>query len=401
MAQGPEDHVQAGIDQFDPDADDFPAPNLPSGYFDGRDLPDLPDRERRAFDIHRDDDAPLHRHSYLYSVEFPTKGGGKDRGDSETGTIELRARTWTHRPDLPRAYRQAVEGAAHKAATLFNSTIETPAYGGYLDGFFDDIAHPNPGRGRWEDVERWEDADQRNAYDDAEAAPGKVDWNVEIYDEDDRLGGIAQGLAFPWRVTEEYEEGEMPVHVSPHKWNISFNDSLGKYDVHPPGNKSARRRYQPGGAGHGKVVRINEMPVGRLDSEGRTWLFPDYANGDTTTAKGGLKQYDRNAIIEQTDATPQALAKGGTLYMTGETETHIDLVTAREKPPGYKPADPDDVSETLQVRPGRDGRTITVLDIVDREESVGLRCERDEIITAFLGRSSPEYRHEVAREWSI
>jgi hypothetical protein len=388
---GPEDYVQDTLDVGREEAEQAARAvetEPRSGYFDGHDRDGLPAHELDPYGI--GDGAALFRHSYLYAVEFPTSAGGRD--ESENGLIELRSKVYTRNRTLPQGLKATVKSVAHKAGTLFNSN--PPAYSGYLDGFLAGIDVPG-GSGHWEDTQQvTPDTEDRH-----EPAIGKVAWNVEIYDGDQRLSGLGLGIAYPWTVSTRHEPGESPQHVAPHKWGISWNRSLEKYDVHPPGRTEARQRYQPGGAAHNKTVVINGLPVGNLDSEGRTWLFPDYTNGDTFTDRNGLEQYDREALVDRTGATYQALRDGGTLYLTGETETRINLVTAAEKPPGYQPSDPDNVSVSMGVQPGREGRTERRLDHLDPDDGIPLLCTADERIIRHLGLSSPEYREVVVRRW--
>lgn len=388
---GPEDFQQGTLDDVFPEtAPENPA-EVPRDYFDGYALDDLTMMSRDQFGLVPE--GTLHRHSYLYMAEFPVSGGGPD--ESPTGAIELRARTWNYQQEqnLSGALKATVKSIAHKAATVFNTTTETAAYAGYLDGFFTGIQPITSSNWESEPVDAADD----------EAAPGRIDWNVEVYDDDDRLSGIAQGIAEPWRVTEDTVPGREPVHVAPHKWTLSFNETRegGTYDVHPPARKRARERYKAGGAGNGKRVHINGKPIGKLDSEGRTWLTPEYARGDGHTTSGGFgTYYSRKGLIEETEATPQALRKGGTLYLTGETEDAVYLSTSRALPEGYEAVDPDDVAPGATVEPGREGATYLVLNIDTPSDGTPLECLRDERIIRHLGSSEPVWRHIVAERWT-
>jgi hypothetical protein len=104
--------------------------------------------------------------------------------------------------------------------------------------------------------------------------------------------------------------------------------------------------------------------------------------------------------VAETGATYQAIRDGGTLYLTGETENAIHLVTAREKPPGYKPVNPDDVSATLEVQEGSDAVQINLLTLQDPDESLRVECRRDEKIIKHMGRSdpTPSYTHLLGKK---
>lgn len=403
MPQGPEGEIeQPGLDTFRPTPDEFPTPAQPSNYFDGRNLDAYTTQSRQRYGLGGQPDSGLWRHSYLYVAEYPINR----RGDqSQTGTIELRGRTWSHEQQLPDDYKAAVKAAAHKAAVLFNSSTETPKYSGYLDGF--DAGAGNLGAGgKMEDSARWEDADQRHDYDASEAAAGKIDWNVEIYDESDQLRGIAQGLAYPWRSTERRVPGEEPVDVAKHVWTLG-DGRRDDYQVAPPSRKAARDRYRDG-AGNGKKVYVNGLPIGRVDDNGRTWLTPEYGRGDPEKTSGRFgTYYSREGLINRTAATPQALRKGGNLYVTGETEARINLRTAGALPDGYdrRKAASDDaadaVNPNLEARSGRAGRTERLLSIAAPGDTVPIRCTDDVAITNALGLSMPEYVHGIARRWYV
>lgn len=359
-----------------------------SGYFDGHRLEDVSITSRLEYGL---ESGSLHRHSFLYKVEYPVSGGGPD--ESETGVIELRGRTWAYTASLPDDYRGAVEATAQKAAVLFNSSRETGQYEGYLDGFFKGSFVPRVST-RWESEEV--------GASDPEASPGKVTWSVEVYDEDGNLSGVADGLAHPWRVESERVPGEEAEHIAPHKWRITFNDSRGDYQLAATGRSRARDRYKAGGPANDKLVYVNGQPVGRLDEEGRTWLSPGYGpDGEGHTASGAWGTYwSREGLVDETTATYQALRRGGVLYLTGETSHAIHLATSAALPPGYEPVDPDDVSDRQRAREGRDPYTRRVLFLAAPDDGVTIECRRDERVIRHLGYSIPRYRHAVARRWS-
>jgi len=356
-----------------------------SSYFDGFGLDELTDESRERFGLLSGN--TVTRHSYLYETEYPINRKGEE---SEFGKIECRGWTWSHREELPQPVWEMVEAAAHRSAQMIDNGVH-----GYPSGYLTGFNSYAAGGTR----------DPQDAYEsekiavDEEGALGAVVWSVEIYDEDGRLRGVAQGTAHPWIVNEEEVAGEPAVSVAPHKWNISFNDAREQYQVMPPGRTEARERYKPGGAAHDKTVYVNGKPIGKLDEEGRTWLMPEYGIGDGLSHRG---YWSREGLVQETEgATYAALRKGGTLYLTGEDEEKIDLVTARAKPPGYRAADPDDVSPDVQVRAGSAGGTRRVLGIRDTDTPLPIECRRDDKIINAMGMSNPTYRRTVRTGWYV
>lgn len=345
----------------------------------------------------RDGDGPLTRTSYVYQAVYQI-GSGKDK---EYGGIQLRGRVHTYGPADDRL-EAALETAAHRAAYMYDSGIQTPSYGpppadtrgtddndGYLSGFNSVESYRN-----WER----EQISPR----EMQTEVGVIDWSTEVYTDDSfddaELSGIAQGIADPWDTEVTSDPGRQARNIAPHKWGLSYNESRGQYDVHPPGRKAARDRYKPGGAGHDKTVYINDRPVGKLDANGRTWLQTEYAGNPNKTSGGFGTYYSREGLVDQTGATYSALSDGGVLYLTGESEDRIDLVTAAEKPPGYTPADPDSVSSTLRVQDGSqpvERRYLRLRDLGTGADEPVLRveCRRDQKLIKHMGRSNPRYSH--------
>lgn len=331
------------------------------------------------------DGGTVYRHSYHYHVAYPINAPGQQ---SETGVIELRSRIWLRKTEVPADLRQAVEHAAHRAAEVFDSSIETGDYSGYLTGFDIQAIEGSPViRQDWEGPEP-------NAGPNAQV--GKVDWNVEIMDHNDNLRGIAQGVANIWSLGKRDIPGREARHSTPHKWRIYKRDSDGRYQISPPSRTDAMARYRPGGAGAGKTVRINGKKVGSLGQRGRVFITPSYESGNDTHGD----QYSRQGVINQTGATPQAFRDGGVLYMTGETRHEVHLSTAAEKPDGYRAAEADQVSPDLEIEPGAEPTTI--LELHPRSgagEPTIIQGRRDEQITNALGYSSPPWAHRVTRRW--
>lgn len=328
----------------------------------------------------------LTRMSYVFQAVY--------KNGDDYGGIQLRGRVHTF-GQPPEKYREVLKETAHRAAHIYNSGIQTSSYvntqgaigtaagTGYLDGF-----NPVGVFSNWEVEQIPENR--------TETPIGAVDWSVEVYEEDTfddaDLAGIAQGFSYPYVVETEFLPGEQSVNIAPHKWGIvAPHDSRPDYyELRPPSRTKARERYRDG-AGRGKRVYINGKYVGETDEKGRVWLKTEYARGDGKSYGG---KWSRKGVVEDTQATYQAIRDGGTLYLTGESEGRIDLVTARAKPPGYQAADADDVAPNVAVRDGRPDREVDRLQFGNMS-NLEIHAKRDETITGKLGKSRPEYRHEL------
>jgi hypothetical protein len=333
----------------------------------------------------------LHRVSYLFLLVF-----GTDDGTEEYGGMQLRAQTfiWLPQGNAPatRLQRQ-IQNAAHRAAYLFDSSVETTAYGanqwasGYLCGF-------DP----WENgytYSNWEV--EPVARREVHTAPGVVDWSTEIYLEVDEtdyadLSGVASGLAHPWSLDEVEEPGEDAVHIPPTKWEFDFEPAWDDYYARPQGGTNAASRYVSG-AGEGKTVYVNGLKVGGLGPKARVRINPEYHYGDGLERQGS---HSRQGLIEKSDdATPQALRRGGVLYQTGETEDAVYLRTKRALPDDYQAADPDNVPIDLEVQAGRPDRTLQLLTLDDPTDPLLVECREDREVIRHLGASDPPYRHSL------
>ena len=362
------------------------------GYY-GYDLSGI--RNASTFGLRGTRETTAYRVSYVYLEVF-----GNNDASTEYGGIQLRSHCYLHLEEgqVPTRLQRAIQQSAHRAGYMYDSDVQTSAYGysgdtagrGFLSGF--------GGGETGETYSNWE-VEPVAGGEMGGRTPGKIDWSVEVYWELDGLdladlAGKADGVADPWDLETTHVEGEEAVSVAPHKWEIDYypESRPDYYEIRPPSYEAARDRYRDG-AGAGKNVRINGRHVGEIDNAGRMWLRKEYARGD------GLKhgsRYSRKGLVEETGATYQAIRDGGTLYLTGETETTIDLVTAAEKPPGYKAADPSAVSTTLQTKRGRVSDTVRTLSLRDPPEStIRVECRSDRDIAGIMGWSDPTYWHEL------
>jgi hypothetical protein len=347
-----------------------------------------------------DPDAPgqIIRHSYIFQAQYTI-------GSDEYGGIQLRARIHTRDAELPDDLAEWLKRSAHRAAYLFDTSIETNRYGpagsgtrgtapgdGYLSGFNPTATYQN-----------WES--QAVTESEIDTAPGVIDWSTEIYTDDNfnfaDLSGIAQGVCSPYRLTTDEQDGRDSVDVPPHSWNVTKRND-GRYQISPPGRTQAADRYRDG-AGNGKLVVVNGRPVGRLGERARVFLTDEYSRGDPNqSARSG--QYSRVGLVDETAATYQAIRDGGNLYAVGETEDRINLRTAGALPPGYEPADADSVPVDLEARAGSPGYTWRSLELRDPDaDAVRVECRRDDQLIKHLGLSDPTYEHPLGprQEWYV
>jgi hypothetical protein len=352
-------------------------------------------------------DQELYRVSYLFLLVF-----GNEESSTDYGGMQLRAETflWLENGGVPVRLQKIIQNAAHRAAYIYDSSIETPAYGanewgpGYLSGF-------DPWENGYE-YDNWEI--EPVARGEVHTHPGVIDWSTEVYLEVDgtqyaNLSGVASGLADPWTLTIREVAGRDAVHVPPTKWQIGWEQSRrdgdGEYYVRPEPYSQASERYREG-AGAGKTVYINGQPIGGLEGKGgkgRAWLAPEYGRGDPRFTKGGFGRYwSRQGLLEGEDgeAPPvehyQALQSNAKLYQTGETEEAIYLRTRRALPDDWQATDPDEVPVHLEVQEGQPARTIYVLGLDDPDDALLIECREDREVIDHLGLSKPPYRHPIS-----
>ena len=386
MPQGPAEARQTGL--FDFGAEDSQPAGLlsmePESYL-GRPLGDY---ERESLRQHGldPDNGPLTRHSYLYSVDYPINtGGGREEG-SDVGKIEIRARVWTYSTALSGGLEQVVEQTAHRAAHCFNSAAVTGAYAGYLDGF----NAINAG-GSWDDpTTSWEGEVVGGAA-AMDAQAGRIDWNVELYDEKARLSGVAQGLAHPWSTETVTVEQQPPRE----EFRILKQEARDEYEIRAAPRTNQQERAET--VLPGKSVYINDKPIGTWrKARGSAALKKEYSRPPTLN---GRKVHDRERLVEDTQATYQALggtsANPGKLYKVEETDKAVYLVTARRRPDVWEPTDPEDID------PDAESEVRTTHRLVLRTPSAAsaISCRRDEQVIGLLGLSMPPWSADVSRGW--
>jgi hypothetical protein len=344
----------------------------------------LGDYERESLREHGldPDGGPLTRHSYLYSVDYPINTGGPRGDGSEWGKIEIRARVWTYSQTLSNGLSTVVEQTAHRAASCFNTSKVTGSYSGYLDGF-----NPQNAGGGWDDpTTSWEGEVVGGAA-AMDAQAGRIDWNVEVYDEGGRLSGVAQGLAHPWSTDTVTLEQQPPRE----EFRLNKQVVRGEYEIKPAprsGQSERAKTVLPG-----KNVYVNDKPVGTWrKARGTAAVKLDYTRPPTIN---GRKTYDRQRLIDDTEATSQALSDGGKLYKVEETPTAVYLVTAARRPDVWEPTDPDEIRPTDDVK----RRTTHHLSLRTPSAASALTCRRDEQVIRLLGLSRPPWEANVSRGW--
>jgi hypothetical protein len=363
----------------------------------------------------------LYRVSYLFLSVF-----GNEDSPTDYGGMQLRAETTIYLDgdgSPPTRLTKIIQRTAHRAAHLFDSGIEEPEYGtggrGWADPTYDapETGNKYKKKGGYSgagggyltgfdpvenayDYQNWEVEPISGQEARTQGTIGKINWTTEIYNEVEEtryaeLAGKASGIANPWTLTTTTEEGQDAVNVPPHKWRVGYEPSREDYVLRPPGRTDAASRYVSG-AGQGKTVYVNGEKVGGLGPKGRVWINPEYQIGDGLSYRGN---YSREGLVQETEATYQALRKGGVVYHVGETEEAVYLRTSRALPEGYRAADPDDVSPSLEVQDGRERRTIHLLGLIDPSDPLPVECWEDREVIDKLGKSDPRYRHSMSDEF--
>jgi hypothetical protein len=348
----------------------------------------LGDYERESLRQHGldPDGGPLTRHSYLFSVDYPINTGGPRGDGSEWGKIEIRARVWTYSQTLSNGLSTVVEQTAHRAASCFNTSKVTGSYAGYLDGF-----NPQNPEDEWEDPSTSWEGEVVGGAGALDAQAGRVDWNVEVYDEGGRLSGVAQGLASPWTTETTTEERQPPRE----EFRILNQEARDEYEIRAAPRTNQQERAKT--VLPGKSVYINDKPIGTWrKARGSAALKKEYTRPPTLN---GRKVYDRERLVEDTQATYQALggtsANPGKLYKVEETDKAVYLVTARRRPDVWEPTDPEDID------PDAESEVRTTQRLVLRTPSAAsaISCRRDEQVIGLLGISMPPWSADVSRGW--
>lgn len=363
-------------------------------YF-GADPSKLVDAEK--YGIVPQEDYELCRVSYLYLLQF-----GNSRSPTEYGGAQVRAWTYLYLPynETPIiGIQRAMQDGAHRAAQMYNSDVETHSYinsgtgwaDGYLDGF--DMGEISQDYWNWE-VEPVTSTEGGQV--------GVVQWSVELYNEVcDKgdpikyadLAGLASGTLNPWKIKTSQEPGKEEKPGPQIKWNITYNESRDKYDIHPPAHTDARRRaskFLPG-----KDVYINDKFVGSLDEKPRAWLSVEYGGDPKTHKYDGRVYWSREGLVQETPATYQAIRKGGNLYQVRETEDAVYLVTAAAKDDDYEEMDPDEVPLDMEAQEGEEPTLVKRIKVQSKEVSTPVRSVQDEQIIDKLGMSNPPYSHKM------
>lgn len=186
-----------------------------------------------------------------------------------------------------------------------------------------------------------------------------VPWfEVEAYDEDGELSGLADGHFNPYStvtIPGEPARGEAPPEQEVWSVRSALNKARGaggQWDVGPSGRTGASERTRTEDI-RGKSVYIGPFEIGTVTKRGTAWLRRQYENGG---------QYaDKATITSQSGIPPQALQKGANLYKYRETEDAIYLSTS--EPADFSPTDPAEVRPTQTgIEGGAEDVTEVLLD---------------------------------------
>jgi len=356
----------------------------------------------RAFGLAPRPETDLYRVEYLYLLVFGNDGD-QNRTSTDYGGIQVRASThlWLKEGSVPMGLQRVMQRTAHRGANFFDSSIEEPIYGGgggnwadggYLSGFTPtENSYP---------YQNWE-VEPVGSSEAAGETPGKIEWTTEVYLEVEEtnyavLSGTGQGIGNPWQVDTREVPPSEPVEAQDEWWEMSWNPSqskYGAYDIHPPGRSASKQRAKKL---HEKDVHLNGVKIGNMTTDGRVYLAKRYADRFGGSYAGS---YSRQYILDNTPATPQAIAAGRKIAKYDESPGAIHLATKQARPDDFDPVDPDDVDVDREVREGSPGGSVPILTIPEPSDAWELECRQDKEHIRHLGYSTPPYAHEIGVEW--
>ena len=276
-------------------------------------------------------------------------------------------------PDLKQRLRSVDNG---RLRTLFN----TREYEGYMDGFM------------FSERREYVQSEQVTAREVQSKGYGLgVPWfEVEAYDEDGTLEGLADGYFNPFTTetyTEEWEYGDEPPEQEVWRIRTGLNTSRsagGQWEIGPEAGTSASQRTREIS---GKDVYIGPYHIGEITSRGTTWLRREYDSGGPYA--------DKATITSQSGIPPQALQKGAKLYKYRETEDSIYLSTTQPTT-GFDPVDPDAVSPD-QVGVETGSQEVTEI-LLDEDEPTQFVVETDQDEGRLLGLYDPPVVRDIERK---
>ena len=373
----------------------------PSDYFG---VPVEKLRNADTFGIERTGEQDLYRVQYLYLMVF-----GNENSSTDYGGIQVRAQTYLYLDEgtVPaRKFQRVMQRCAHRGAFLFDSGLQHPVYGGgggewsdgggYLSGF---TPVENGGEYRNWEVEPVGSAEGKPAG----AQPGVIRWTTEIYLEVDGtkyadLSGVGQGIADQYNLVEHDEPPTEGIEAQQEWWEVTWNDSRGSYDIHPPGRTASKDRAR---RLHEKDVYLNGLKIGSITTDGRVWLKKQYADRYDGTYSGN---HSKRSVTSNTSATGQSIRgtneNPGKLAKVDESPGAVYLATAQFRPDDFDPVDPDEVDVDREIVPGSSGGTIYLLSLPDdATDPTRTECRQDQEVIRHLGYSEPPYSHTYAETW--
>jgi len=255
----------------------------------------------------------------------------------------------------------------HRISDIDNSRLitlfDTDVYAGYMSGF---------GFSERDVYVQRERVSAREV--EAKGYGLGVPWfEVEAYDEDGNLSGLADGYFNPFStVTKiiDWERGEDPPQQEVWKFGSRQKHESGdRYQISPPPKTPARERAKNA---TGKTAIINGFPVGSVLDGGRLRLKVEYRSPNRA------KFTSRKQIIEGSGTPYQALSEGANLYKVRETDDQ--LIFSTKPPEGFDAPDPEDISpDAVGVETGTDEVTEILLDDDEPTEWVVETDKREDL----------------------
>lgn len=259
---------------------------------------------------------------YQFFSEYLYEAGGGPDDYTEVAPIQFRTSIYTIGHPSQALMDYLADHAHGRQKTLFDT--------GVYDNYFTNWAP-------FEDYNQNVEGPERVGPNEVKAALGIPFFEVEIYDEDRKLRGEARGYLDPFTLVEH----ETPPPPKQERWKIGHNEARGVYEFQPEGN--AKQRL----IGLEKIVSLDGHYIGTVyPSRGTVELPVRYKNDSQTHThrKTGLLRHSRQFFLDNDIFHPNAIAKGGAVWKTDETEDTITLVST--KPSGdFQPMSPADVDE--------------------------------------------------------
>jgi len=282
------------------------------------------------FNIQSDDDVWVYQYVVAYCkgdlggrYDFDPEGGQSVRKGSPSPEIQFKTGIYVLGEPTDELERRIRDIDNPRLVTLFNTDV----YAGYMDGF---------------------GFSEKNTYIQREKVSARevqqkgyglgVPWfEVEAYDEEGKLSGVADGYFNPFSTETEttvIERGEEAPQQE--EWDVGArqkHESGDRYQIAPEGGTQARKRAK---AAQGKTAVINGFEVGSILDGGRIRLKVEHKSPARATYAS------RKDILSGSGTPYQALSEGANIYKVQETDDRVIFST--KKPSGFNAPDPDDIS---------------------------------------------------------